>query len=105
MKGKVRRFPTYIYYDTGENEVAQKCGAWNLEDAPPGFDFLDFHKRVWELIWSQRLIYGHRVIEYDRYGNLYGIRRPHDQAEWDELHDRDNPKWKRELEAEQEGAE
>lgn len=37
-----------------------------------------------------------------RYGNLYGIRRPHDQAEWDEMHDRDNPRWKRELEAEQE---
>ena len=99
MSNKVRRFPTYIYYDTGDEDVAQQCGAWNLGDAPKDFDFVDFHRRVWDLIWSQRLIYGPRVIDYDREGNLYGIRVPSDE-EWAELHDEENPHWVKEREAE-----
>ncbi|WP_297453302.1 hypothetical protein [uncultured Corynebacterium sp.] len=100
MRGKIRRHATYIYYDKSERGVAQICGAWNFEDKPLGFDFADFHTRSWDMIMQQERIYGARVIEYDRYGNLYGIREPHDQAEWEEL--TGSEYWRRELAAEKE---
>lgn len=88
MANEIRRFPTLIYHDEHAHEVAQISGAWNLGDAPPDFDFKDFHQRVWDTIMMQDGIYGARVIGYDREGNIYGVRVP-SVEEWQEI----NP-WK-----------
>ena len=88
MGNEIRRAGVFVYYDESAHEVAKIGGAWNLGDAPPDFDFKAFHQRVWDKIMMRDLIYGPKIIEYDREGNVYSVREP-DEGEWEEL----NP-WK-----------
>lgn len=105
MSGKIRRYPCVVYWDEDRSDFGYISNhAWNLSDAPREFEFYpDFHKRVYAKIAERAC--GARVVEYDREGNVYTVREPRDQAEWDELHDRENPYWKTELEADQEATE